>query len=95
MGKRGGWVYMMTNPAKTVIYTGVTNDLARRSYEHEQGGGGAFTRKYNCKILVYAEWFDDIRDAINEEKRIKAGSRKKKIALIEENNPKWLSLWDL
>ena len=86
---------MMTNPAKTVIYTGVTSDLGQRTYNHSQGKGSAFTRKYNCKILVYAQWFDDIRTAIDEEKRIKGGSRKKKIKLIEECNPKWLDLWEM
>jgi len=86
---------MMTNEARSVIYTGVTSDLARRAEEHATGRGSAFTKKYKATILVYAEWHDRIGDAITAEKQIKAGSRKKKVALIEENNPKWLSLWDL
>jgi len=88
----GGWVYMMTNEARTVIYTGVTNDIERRVYEHRSGEGGGFTKKYMVTVLVYAEHFADIRDAITEEKRIKAGSRAKKVAMIEEQNPKWLDI---
>ncbi len=83
------YVYIMTNKINTVLYTGVTNNLDRRVYEHKEKIIRGFTSKYNVFKLVYYEYFDDIRNAINREKQIKAGSRKKKIALIEKSNSKW------
>ena len=89
------WVYMMTNRNKTVIYTGVTNDLTRRVQEHRNKEGSSFAKKYNVTMLVYCESFRGINDAIAPEKRIKSGSRAKKIALIEDANPYWKDLYDL
>ncbi|MFH1718719.1 MAG: GIY-YIG nuclease family protein [Planctomycetota bacterium] len=89
------WVYMMTNRNKTVIYTGVTNDLARRVQEHRNKEGSSFAKKYNVSMLVYCEAFSRIYDAIAAEKKIKSGSRAKKIALIESANPGWKDLYDL
>jgi putative endonuclease len=89
------WVYMMTNRNKTVIYTGVTNDLSRRVQEHRDKEGSSFAKRYNVTMLVYYESFSRIYDAIAAEKRIKAGSRAKKIALIESANPGWKDLYDL
>jgi len=89
------WLYMMTNRNKTVIYTGVTNDLKRRVQEHKDKKGSSFTRKYNITTLVYYEPFNRIYDAIAAEKKIKSGSRAKKIALIESTNPGWNDLYDL
>ncbi|MEJ2705378.1 MAG: GIY-YIG nuclease family protein [Sedimentisphaerales bacterium] len=86
------WVYMMTNRNKTVIYTGVTNDLSRRVQEHRSQGGSSFTKRYNVTMLVYCESFSRIYDAIAAEKKIKSGSRAKKIALIESVNPGWKDL---
>ena len=86
------YVYILTNRTHSVLYTGVTNDIARRLSEHEQGTPGSFTEKYNVTKLVFVETFGDIRDAIASEKRIKAGSRKKKIDLINESNPEWHDL---
>ncbi len=86
---------MMTNRNKTVIYTGVTNDLKRRVQEHKDKKGSSFTRKYNITALVYYEPFNRIYDAIAAEKKIKSGSRAKKIALIESTNPGWKDLYDL
>ena len=83
------WVYMMTNPKNTVIYTGVTNDLGRRIQEHKEKKGSSFTSRYNITKLVYYENFGRICDAIAAEKRIKSGSRTKKIRLIESINPGW------
>ena len=88
------FVYIMTNKRNTVLYTGVTNDLKRRAFEHKSGQGGRFTSKYKINKLVYFEVFDDPENAILREKQIKAGSRKKKIALIEEFNPAWRDLYD-
>ena len=87
------WVYMMTNRNKTVIYTGMTNDLRRRVQAHKDGKGSSFTKRYNITKLVYFESFSRIYDAIAAEKKIKAGSRAKKIALIESINPYWKDLY--
>jgi len=89
------WVYIMTNRNKTVIYTGVTNDLKRRVQKHKDKKGSSFTKKYNITTLVYYESFGRIYDAIAAEKKIKSGSRAKKIALIESTNPGWKDLYDL
>ena len=88
------YVYIMTNQYNTVLYTGVTNDLVRRAYEHRTGQGGAFTSHYRVHKLVYFEITEDAAAAIAREKQIKAGSRQKKIRLIEEMNPGWLDLYD-
>ena len=87
-------VYIMTNAHNTVLYTGVTNNLARRVYEHKNGLGGVFTRKYNVHKLVYYEVGDNIHIAIMREKQIKAGSRQKKIDLINGLNPEWKDLYE-
>jgi putative endonuclease len=79
----------MTNVHNTVLYTGVTNDLYRRVLEHRSGKGSAFTRKYNVTKLVYYENGDAVNIAIFREKQINAGSRQKKIDLINSLNPEW------
>ena len=92
MGKKEYCVYIMTNSRHTVLYTGVTNDLQNRVQEHKNGKGSAFTKKYNVNKLVYYEIGDDINLAIVREKQIKAGSRQKKIDLINSMNPNWKDL---
>jgi putative endonuclease len=87
-------VYIITNAYNTVLYTGVTNNLERRVLEHRSGKGGAFTSKYRVKKLVYFECGSSNKEAIAREKQIKAGSRKKKIDLIESINPNWNDLFD-
>jgi putative endonuclease len=87
-------VYIMTNAHNTVLYTGVTNNLARRVYEHKNGLGGAFTKKYNANKLVYYEVGNNIHAAIAREKQIKGGSRKKKVDLITSQNPTWKDLYE-
>ncbi len=89
---RDYWVYIMTNVSNTVLYTGVTNALRRRVAEHKEGRGSAFTRRYKVHKLVFYERFVRITEAIAAEKRIKAGSRAKKIKLIEERNAEWNDL---
>jgi putative endonuclease len=84
----------MTNLRNTVLYTGVTNDLIRRVYEHKQKLVAGFTKKYNIVKLVYYEVFQDVENAISREKQIKAGSRKKKILLINSVNREWHDLYD-
>jgi putative endonuclease len=90
---RDYWVYIMTNAGNNVLYTGVTNDLRRRVAEHQAGRGSAFTSRYKIHKLVFYERFVRIGDAIAAEKRIKAGSRAKKIKLIEDRNPVWNDLF--
>ena len=87
-------VYILTNKKNTVLYTGVTNDLRRRIYEHRMKLIPGFTKQYNVHRLVYFEWFEDAPNAIAREKQIKAGSRAKKIALIECSNPEWHDLFE-
>jgi putative endonuclease len=87
-------VYIMTNTHNKVLYTGVTNNLARRVYEHKNGLGGPFTRKYNIHKLVYYEVGDNIHGAIAREKQIKGGSRQKKLDLIKGVNPEWKDLYE-
>ncbi|MCQ3938423.1 MAG: GIY-YIG nuclease family protein [Chloroflexi bacterium] len=94
MGNRQYCVYMMTNTHHTVLYTGVTNNLQRRVLEHKSGQGSKFTGKYNVTKLVYFECGDDIDTAIFREKQIKAGSRKKKLDLINGMNPEWKDLFE-
>lgn len=86
------YVYILTNNNKTVLYTGVTNNLERKIYEHKNGINKGFTKKYNVNNLVYYEIQNDINEAIKREKQIKAGSRKKKINLINSINPGWEDL---
>ena len=88
------FVYIMTNRVNTVLYTGVTNDLARRVYEHKNGLGSVFVKKYNVHKLVYYEVGNNIHSAIAREKRIKGGSRKKKVDLINSLNPEWKDLYE-
>ena len=85
-------VYIMTNKYNTVLYTGVTSDLARRVSEHRTGVGSAFASRYRTTKLVYYEVTPSITAAILREKQIKGGSRKKKTALIEAMNPSWADL---
>ena len=86
-------VYIMANKHNSVLYTGVTNDLHRRVIEHRSGKGGVFTSKYNIRKLVYFECGDDVDAAIVREKQIKAGSRQKKIDLVNSMNPEWKDLF--
>ncbi|MGB4773866.1 MAG: GIY-YIG nuclease family protein [Daejeonella sp.] len=86
------FVYIITNKMNTVLYTGVTNDLERRVFEHKNKLTTGFTSKYNCNKLVYFEEYQWIDDAIAREKQIKAGSRKKKIDLINKDNKEWKDL---
>jgi putative endonuclease len=87
-------VYIMTNAHNTVLYTGVTNNLARRVHEHKNGFGSTFVKKYNVHKLVYYEIGNDVHATIAREKQIKGGSRKKKIDLINSLNPEWKDLYE-
>jgi putative endonuclease len=92
---RGGYIYIITNLGNTVLYTGVTNNLSRRILEHRnKRNPGSFSARYEIYKLVYYETFWHIGDAIAREKQIKAGSRQKKINLINSVNPNWHDLFD-
>ncbi len=86
------FVYIITNPVYTVLYIGVTNDLERRMYEHKQKFVSGFASKYNCTKLVYFDTTEDVVSAIEREKELKGWVRRKKIALIENENPNWRDL---
>lgn len=83
------FVYIITNKYNDVLYTGVTNNLERRVYEHQNKVIEGFSKKYNLGKLVYFEAFCDVNDALAAEKQIKGWLRKKKIELIESSNPDW------
>ena len=87
-------VYIATNRSNTVLYTGVTNDLLRRAYEHRNKLVKGFTSKYNVTKLIYWEAFDSPLEAIAREKQIKAGSRAKKLALVRSINPDFEDLYE-
>ncbi len=86
------YVYILTNEHNTVLYTGITNDLRRRVYEHRMGINEGFTKQYQVHKLIYVESCHNVKDAIAREKQLKGWSRKKKIALIETMNPEWKAL---
>jgi len=83
----------MTNKNRNVLYTGVTSDLKKRVYLHREGKMTGFTSKYKTNILVYYEIYRNIREAIIREKQIKAGSRQRKIDLINNFNQNWNDLY--
>ncbi len=87
-------LYLMTNKTKTVIYTGISSDIQKRVHQHKLKVLPGFTSEYNVDRLVYFEEYSDPQEAIIREKQIKAGSRKKKIELIERNNLEWRDLSD-
>lgn len=93
MHQRNPAIYIMANKLNDTIYTGVTSDLIKRIYEHKQGSVPGFTKSYGCNLLVYYEQCDSMVGAIEREKKIKGGSRKKKLALIESLNPDWQDLY--
>ena len=87
------YVYIMTNKMKTVLYTGITNDLRRRVYEHKNNlDKNSFTARYKMSVLVYYETTTDVKSAIHREKQIKNLLRKKKVELINAFNPEWKDL---
>jgi putative endonuclease len=88
------YVYIVTNPAKSTVYTGVTNGVRRRIQEHFENRGtpNTFAGRYFCYNLVHYEFFEHVDDAIAREKEIKGWTRARKNALIATHNPQWLTL---
>ncbi|MEM6721173.1 MAG: GIY-YIG nuclease family protein [Bacteroidota bacterium] len=87
-------VYILTNKNNTVLYIGVTSNLLRRMYQHKTKAFKGFTAKYNCHKLVYFEEFTSMLEAIAREKQLKAGNRKRKEELINQENSEWNDLSD-
>jgi putative endonuclease len=88
------YVYMMTNKRNGTLYTGMTNDLVRRVYEHKHGMLDGFTKQYGLKTLVWFEHHTDVNEAIKREKNIQAWKRQWKLELIEKANPDWNDLYE-
>ncbi|RNC83422.1 MAG: GIY-YIG nuclease family protein [Balneola sp.] len=88
-----GFVYILPNVQRTVLYTGVTSDLVNRVYNHKQGNGSVFTSKYNAYLLLYYEIHQDMYQAIVREKQIKKWKREWKFNLIKSGNPELKDLW--
>ena len=86
-------VYIIASKKNGTIYTGVTSNLLKRAYEHREGLIKGFSKAYSCKLLVWFETHSSMENAILREKQIKAGSRRKKLALIEAGNPNWNDLF--
>jgi predicted GIY-YIG superfamily endonuclease len=85
---------MMASARNGALYVGVTSDLVRRAAQHRAGSLGGFTSSYGCKLLVWFELHESMAEAITREKKIKAGSRARKLALIESSNPTWRDLYE-
>ncbi len=88
------YVYMMTNKRNGTLYTGMTNDLIRRVYEHRSGEIAGFTKKYGLKMLVWYEQHDDVNAAITREKNIQSWKREWKINMIQSANLEWRDLYN-
>ena len=87
------YVYILASKKNGTLYTGVTNNLLKRAYEHKSNLVGGFTQKYNVHNLVCYERYNDIYDAIAREKQMKKWKRQWKIELIEKSNPQWRDLY--
>lgn len=92
--EKQSFVYIITNYEETTLYVGVTNNLARRTFEHKEKLTKGFSKNYNLNKLVYYEMFSDITLAIAREKQLKGGSRKRKLDLINKFNPEWNDLYE-
>jgi putative endonuclease len=91
---KGGWVYIMTNKPFGTLYIGVTANIAARVWQHRNGKGSQFCKRYGLKRLVYAEEHPTIQDAIAREKAMKAWNRNWKLRQIIDANPEWLDLFE-
>lgn len=88
------YIYILSNKTNSVLYTGITSNVIKRIYEHKHNLVDGFTKKYLIHKLIYYEQYQDIRDAMEREKQLKAGSRKKKESLVTFLNPEWKDLYD-
>lgn len=88
------YVYILASKRNGTLYIGYTNDLSRRVFEHKCGAIDGFTKSYKVNLLVHYESYDDVRDAQQRERNLKKWLRSRKLALIEQNNPDWLDLYE-
>ncbi|MDP2990526.1 MAG: GIY-YIG nuclease family protein [Kiritimatiellota bacterium] len=88
------YVYILASKRNGTLYIGITNSLVRRVCEHKNDLTNCFSKRYHIHTLVYYQHFDDVKFAIQHEKRLKKWNRKWKLALIEENNPEWKDLYE-
>ena len=88
------YIYLMSNPGRTVLYAGVTRNLVKRVWQHKEKVADGFTKKYNVTDLVYYEIFDSPLEAIEREKQVKSWSRKRKNQLVEAENSSWKDLYE-
>ena len=95
MNEKKSYIYILFSKPNGTLYTGITSDLKKRVWEHKNKKYDGFTAKYCVDKLGYYEEYNDIKDAITREKQLKAGSRKKKLALIQSKNPTWQDLFEL
>jgi len=86
-------IYIMANKRDGTLYTGVTSDLSRRVFQHREGQIRGFTKQYDCKMLVYYQFYEEMAEAIAREKQIKGSSRLRKLMLIDRFNPEWKDLY--
>ena len=94
MKSKGGYVYIVSNKKRSVLYIGVTSNLHSRIYEHKSGNGSQFTKKYKCTDLLYYQFYNSIEEAIIREKQLKKWKRAWKDELIQEFNPEKRDLFD-
>ncbi|MFY0599701.1 MAG: GIY-YIG nuclease family protein [Cyclobacteriaceae bacterium] len=94
MTAKGGYVYIVSNKRRTVLYVGVTSNLYARIYEHKNGVGSEFTKKYNCVDVLFYEFYPSIEEAIHREKRLKKWNRAWKDELIKKFNPELRDLFE-
>ena len=90
---KSGFVYIMANRKNGAIYIGVTSDLVKRVLEHREGATGGFTKRYDCKVLVWFEAYDDLQEARRRELQMKEWKRAWKVKRIEERNLDWDDLY--
>ncbi|UII24887.1 GIY-YIG nuclease family protein [Fulvivirga maritima] len=94
MVAKGGYIYIVSNKIRSVLYVGVTANLSARSWEHKNGEGSFFTKKYKCTDIIYYEFFPDIESAITREKQLKKWKRDWKLELIRKFNPTLKDLYE-
>ena len=95
VGPKNGWVYIVSNKWRTVLYIGITGNIRGRIHEHRIGEGSVFTKKYNLTVLLHYEWFEHIEDAILREKQLKRWHRDWKFNLIKQDNSEMMDLWEI
>ena len=88
------FVYILASRRNGTLYVGMTNDLARRTFEHREGAGAIFTKRYGVGLLVYFESYQDVWEAIAREKALKKWRRAWKLNLVETTNPQWRDLYE-